>query len=199
MDDEITIQPDLDSMPAIAADDVGGEDPKLDEFFIKDSLGLKSGKYSKKNAQGLFRAAKYLGIDGPTLVALALQETALGKNAGRRGGLASAFDIDDNQLKELSDLSGKSGIDEKFLKPAIILRDKLAYAKRLGFTDEAAQLQAYNGYGTITPESFGGATKAYGVDISKGVNMKQNPLYGKRLVQLKNDLMANQYIQSLLK
>ena len=194
MSDETTIAPDLESMPTM------GVDPNDPEVYLKDSKGLKSGRYDRKNIEGLVRAARVVGVNPYQLVALSLQETGLGKQTGRRGGLASAFDTDEAQFKELADLSSKyTDIDAKYLKPAILLRDKIAYGKKLGFTDEPSLLQAYNGYGTITPDSFGGATMAYGVDISKGVNLRNNPLYGKRLVQLKNDLMQNEFIQSLLK
>lgn len=183
------------------ADAIGGGD---DDIYIKDSAGLKSGKYSRKNIQGLAKAGKALGFtprQQAYLVALSLQETGLGKQTGRRGGLASAFDMDDNQFKELADLSNKyQDIDVKYLKPAIILRDKLKYAKQLGFNDEASQLQAYNGYGTIRQDSFaGGAKKAYGVPIGSGIDLKKNPLYGKRLLQLTNDLVANKDFNSLIK
>jgi hypothetical protein len=208
MAEEITIQPDYESMPSIAPDttgDVGGEDDPKAQVFVKDSLGLKSGKYSKNTIRNIVAGAKATGVDPLQALALSLQESGFGTATvkARRGtttaSLAQIKDFSDQQEKEVNQLSKKTGIDPEYLKLGIVLRDKLAYAASKGFTTEPEQLQAFNGYGTITPASFGGATKAYGVDISNGINLRDNPLYGKRLVQLKNDLMANDYIQSLLK
>ena len=75
----------------------------------------------------------------------------------------------------------------------------MAYAKSLVLNDESSQLQAYNGLGLITPKQFGGATKAYGVDITNGVDLKKNPLYGKRIMQLRGDLSKDKSIMELLK
>lgn len=199
MADEITYSPDEVSYDAA---DPGPGDPTV---FIKDSKGIKSGKYPRAPIQNLFAASKATGVDFVEAVALALQESGLGtaEVKGRRGKfpalLGQIHDFSDAQQKELDALVEKTGIDPDALKLTIALRDKINYGKSLGFTSEPSLLQAYNGYGTITPKSFGGATTAYGVDISKGVSLKDNPLYGQRLVQLKNDLMQNEYIQSLLK
>lgn len=206
MSDETTIAPDLESMPSMAAD-IGPGDrvPADDEVFLKDSLGLKSGNYSKSLIKNIFAGAKATNVDPVQAVALALQESGLrtAKVKGRRGKVAASLaqirDFTDAQQAEVDQLAQQTGLDPESLKLGVALRDKLDYAKRLGFLTEPEQLQAYNGYGTITPASFGGETTAYGVDISNGINLKKNPLYGKRLVQLKNDLMANDYIQSLLK
>ncbi len=207
MADETTIAPDFESMPSMI-EDIGdpkeGGDPK-DELLLKDSAGKKSGKYSKKIVQNIVAAAKATGVDPAQALAIALQESGLGSVTvkGRRGRYPAslapiAVDFSEDEQKEFDSLEAK-GLDPLALKLTIALRNKLDYGKRLGFLTEPEQLQAFNGYGTITPATFGGATKAYGVDISQGVNMKKNPLYGKRVQQLKNDLLSNEYIQSLLK
>jgi hypothetical protein len=175
-----------------------------DTIPIKDSSGLKSGKYSKATIQGIIKGAKATGVDPFQALALSLQETGLGTAMvhGRRGKFAvpigQTHDFSDQQQQELDALNQKTGIDPEYLKLGIALRDKLRYAKQLGFNDEASQLQAYNGYGTLTKEKLGGADKAYGVPVGNGIDMRKNPLYGKRLVQLKNDLMANKDISSLI-
>lgn len=199
MADEITYGPvSNDELPTMGVDP-GGED----EVFIK--AGSKSGRYSRKTIQSIVSAAKATGVDPGQALALALQESGFGTAMvkGRRGKIAASLgqinDFSDSQQAQLDALSQQTGIDPEALKLTIALRDKLAYAKQLGFNTEPSMLQAYNGYGTITPASFGGATTAYGVDITNGINLKQNPLYGKRLVQLKSDLLANDYINSLLK
>lgn len=182
-------------------------DPNEIEF--KDSKGLKSGKYSKDTIQKLVAASKALGVDPYQTIAIGLQESGLGTNIKRNShtrarketsiGTVHTGDLfDDNDLKTIDQLKAK-GFDENSLQLALALKKKLAYAKQLGFNNEDAMLQAYNGYGTITPKQFGGATTAYGVDISNGVDLRKNPLYGKRVLQLKNDLMANKDLQSLIK
>jgi len=176
------------------------EEPKIG---IKDSQGLKSGRYSKKHIEGIIAASKAVGADPYQALALGLQESGLGTaKLKRRLGkvdapLAMVHDFEPAQQKELEDTAQKTGIDPEYLKLAIVLRDKVKYGKQLGFTDEASQLQAYNGYGTIK-KAIGGPTKMYGVDIGDGLDMKKNPLYGKRLVALKYDIANNPEIRELI-
>lgn len=182
----------------------GGDPPDNDLIDLRDSKGVKAGKYSRAKIMSAIKAARAVGVDPAQYLALGWQESDLGnaKVKGRRGSwdapFAMAHDIDDNQQKEIEALAQKTGVDPLILRGAVALRGKLQYAKQLGFKDEASALQAYNGYGTITPKQFGGATQAYGVDISNGVDMRKNPLYGKRLLELKQDILKNKAIQQLL-
>lgn len=184
-------------------------DPVEPKIKIIDSKKLKTGEYSKKHIEGLVKAAKAIGVNPSHMVALALQESGLGsakERAGRSRGevrikvtpsLAQVNDFEEAQQKELDELTKSTGIDPLYLKPAIVLRDKIKYAKQLGFTDEASQLQAYNGYGILTKKQAGSDT-AYGVPIGEGINMKKTPLYGKRLLELSKDISSNKEIQSLI-
>jgi hypothetical protein len=202
MADEITYSPDEVSYDATPTD-AAGPGPGGDLVDLK--AGAKSGKYPKKAIADNFAAAKAVGVDPVTQVAIALQESGLGtvKVHGRRGTYEpdySQMTFSDAQQEELDKLAAKTGIDPRALKLSIALRDKLQYAKDVKLnSSEALALQAFNGYGTITPQTFGGATEAYGVDITNGVNMKKNPLYGNRIIELKNNLLANDYVNSLLK
>lgn len=179
-------------------------DPDPNSISFKDSLGLKSGKYPKDKIVKLIQASKALGVNPMDSLPIAMQENAFSLGSKprprNRGGFGnvdnSLFDDKDNQL--INDLSGK-GYDQNALKLALALKKKMAYAKQLGLNDEASQLQAYNGLGVITPKQFGGATKAYGVDITNGVDLKKNPLYGKRVIQLRSDLGSNKDILQLMK
>lgn len=177
------------------------DEPKIS---IKDSAGLKSGNYSKKHIEGIVQASKEIGIDPYQAIALALQESGIGsaKLKMRMGSvqapLAMVHDFEPAQQKELDETSKRTGIDPEYLKLAITLRDKLKYGKQLGFNDEASQLQAYNGYGVINKHNFGGGDKAYGVPIGEGIDMKKNPLYGKRLVSLKSDIANNSEIRGIV-
>lgn len=205
----------------------GGSDPNDETIDLKDSKGIKGGKYYKKNIQGLIKAAKVVGVDPHQLLALGWQESNLGgseqdvretkeKEAKLSGiktekgrtwhdrskmNIGQVNGIDNPQ--ELAELATKTGISNEYLAPALALRDKLKYAKHLGFNDEAMALQAYNGYGVIPAQKDANGnvvpTKYYGQNVpAEGLNMRQNPLYGKRLLELKSDLSKNKYINSLI-
>jgi hypothetical protein len=190
----------------LAAGLIGGPgDPEEPKISLKDSKGIKSGSYSKKHIEGIVKASKALGIDPYQSLALAWQESGFASAPSKkfRGrvinpSLAQIIDFEPAQEKELEEKAKATGIDPMYLKLGITLRDKLKYAKQLGFKDEASQLQAYNGYGVLTKRQMGGANKAYGVDIGEGINMKKNPLYGKRLLELKKDIAANKDILALI-
>lgn len=183
-----------------------GGDPEDPKIGIKDSKGIKSGQFSKKHIEGIIKASKSVGVDPYQALALAWQESGFATAGGKKGrggfiskpSLGQIKDIDPYQEKEVEEKAKATGIDPMYLKLGVVLRDKLKYAKQLGFNDEAAQLQAYNGYGMLTKRQMGGANKAYGVEIGDGINMKKNPLYGKRLLELKSDIMKNEEIKKMI-
>lgn len=197
-----------------------GDPPGTGSISLKDSKGIKKGNYSKDKITGLIKAAKAVNVDPHQLLALAWQESDLGgdvknqpvddpnviigRGKGRSSGsIGQIKDFSEGQYKEMSDIAAKTGINSGYLKTAIALRDKLKYAKQLGFNDEAMALQAYNGYGKLTPPKDASGKvvpkKYYGQLVGEeGIDMKKNPLYGKRLIELKNDLMKNKDIQSLI-
>ncbi len=186
-----------------------------DEIEIKDSKGIASGKYSKSKIQRLCAADKAVGVDPYQALGIGLQENANGLKKqqqevkdengkvlrGRRGrggfGNVTNLPFSDKENEYINNMTDQ-GYDADSIRLVFALKKKLDYAKQLGYNDPAAQLQAYNGYGVLKPEMFGGATKAYGVDITNGVDLKKNPLYGKRVLQLKSDLMNNKDLQGLL-
>ncbi len=193
-------------------------DDSEEKVNIKDSAGLKSGAYSKKHIQNLAKAAKIAGVPPSQLIALSLQESGLGtatpkatstgrisyRNKNTANFLGQISDFEPSQQAELEKLKASTGMDEAYLKPAIVLRDKLKYAKQLGFNDPALALQAYNGYGKLLPKKDAAGkiipTKYYGIDVpEEGLNMRQNPLYGKRVLALQKDIDTNQDIQNILK
>lgn len=203
------------------ADSGGGDPPGSNSISLKDSAGIKKGNYSKDKIKGLIGAANAVGVDPYKLLALGWQESDLGgdvKNQpvddpnvirGRGKGRASGSigqikDFSEGQYKEMSQLAEKTGINSSYLKTAIAFRDKLKYAKQLGFEDEALQLQAYNGYGKLTPpkDAKGNVVpqKYYGQLVgAEGIDMRKNPLYGKRLLALASDLKKSKDINELIK
>lgn len=176
------------------------------QISIKDSAGIKSGQYPKARMVSIIKAAKAVGVDPYQALALGLQETGFATHKNQTGGggrrnRSSLGSVDmnlfDDKDRDVMAQMQQQGHDGDSIALALALKKKLAYAKQLGYKDEAMQLQGYNGYGTITKDMFGGADKAYGVPIGTGIDMKKNPLYGKRLVQLKKDLMGNKELAAL--
>lgn len=209
--------PDKKVMVSVAPSESAISGPNDDTIDIHDSAGLKSGKYSKTHIQNLAKAAKATGINPYQLVALSLQESGIGTatpratSTGRVGYrnkktpnfLGQVGDFEPAQQAELEKLSASTGIDPTYLKPAIVLRDKLKYAKQLGFNNEDMQLQAYNGYGKLLPKKDASGknvpTRYYGLDVPEtGLDMRKTPLYGRRLMALKSDLMKSKDINNLI-
>jgi hypothetical protein len=166
-------------------------------FEFRDSQGIKSGKFPKKHLEGVIRAAQAVGEDPYEAAAFVLQESSLGLDGDRNLGYTYQ-DLSEDQVKEMTELSQKTGIDMRYLEPLILFRDKTREGKRLGFAERAKQIQVYNGMGTLTKKMVNGADRAYGVPIGDGIDMRQNPLYGKRVLALAEDMRRNAYLQSLL-
>lgn len=189
-----------------------------DYLDLKDSSNLKSGKFKKEHIVNLIKAAKATGVDPNQLLALTWQESNLGGTKqqieeqqakrqqimaqGKRAGhgnlqsnLGQITGVDNPD--ELAALSAKTGLNSQYLAPALILRDKLKEAKQLGFTDPALQLQMYNGVGKL---KMAPGAKYYGQSFPQGgvIDMRQTPLYGKRLLSLSSDLQKNKDIQNLI-
>lgn len=67
---------------------------------------------------------------------------------------------------------------------------------------DAYRLQGYNGYGTIRKghADLEGAGSIYGIPIpEEGINMKKNPLYGKRIIDIMNNtLKSNPQLRDMI-
>lgn len=202
--------------------------PDEETIDLQDSGNLKSGKFFKKHIKGLAAAAKAVGVNPYQLLALGWQESNLGGSAreaqerkikeaklsgiktqdGRswrdrsKSNIGQVNGIDNPE--ELSALAQKTGLSTDYLAPALALRDKLKYAKHLGFTAEDMQLQAYNGYGKIPAQKDPTTgkvipTKYYGLQVpDSGIDMRKTPLYGRRLMALKSDLMKSKDINDII-
>jgi hypothetical protein len=181
-----------------------------DQLFIKDSKGVKSGKYSKENISKVIQAAKAIGVDPYEALSIALQESGFGKTASKtteqsstrrnRAGIGNVTtQLSDKELEYLNGLAGK-GLDMGALKMAYILKMKNADAKNHGFdSSDALRLQGYQGWAKkYTKAMNGGSDKILGVNIGDGLDLTQNPITGARLVQLREDMKKNKDIQGLL-
>ena len=140
------------------------------------------------------RKALERGIDPFTALAIPHQETG-GTPSGSSNPYAVNYENPAQLEKLIADPIGAS-LD--------ILQAKLKLADKLGYDTYAKMVQVYNGMGKLTQGAVGGG-KAYGVEIpEEGIKMKENPLYGKRVEDVRNNiLMQNDelvsFVESLMK
>jgi hypothetical protein len=124
--------------------------------------------------------------DMMNLSAMGFQETKWGRSDGNIGHVRGDWEGDDSYQQFIS-----------------AYKEKMKEADRLGITDPATRLQVYNGMGTVTPRTekdYHGfeMQKIYGVPIPKGgINMKKNPLYGKQVMDIRDNVLAKnpEYLQ----
>ncbi len=135
----------------------------------------------------IIKEAKSQGVDPYTALAVAHQETKLGTRGEEAEG--NPFHI----------LEGAK-TDDAIKEGVSILKSKLAYGKKLGKTDEASQIQAYNGYGKVGMNTEGRQKSMYGLDLSKGnIDMNTNPVYGKRVMDIRDNILKkNPDIQNMV-
>ena len=125
--------------------------------------------------------AKQHNIDPYTALAIGFQETGLREEYA------------DNPFHLLSgDRLNPETAEEDILDLTMLtLQDKNKLAGRLGKKTEEDIIQAWNGYGKIDKTSFGGTVKKiYGIDVSeKPIDMSKNPVYGKRVVDIRDNIL----------
>ena len=151
---------------------------------INPNVDLKADKYNKAIIDNIIKKAKAVGVDPSTMLAIALQETNFGKTDSNLGHVKKGY----------------KGYPYSYID---FYKQKLNEAK---FKDELLQIQYYNGLGTVYPETeedYHGyeMQKIYGVPLpASGINMRKNPLYGKQIIDLRdNVILKNPYIQKALK
>lgn len=183
---------------------------------INPNKDLVSGTYDINRINNIVHYAKLYNLDPYNLLSMDLQETSLGnsqKDLSNHNNIIippghvlmgdgdiktpskvseQAFnDVNINHTIDINQYNDILGYDNF----ARVAKDKINYAKSLGLDSEIQQLQAYNGFGKVFPsteENYNGfkMKQIYGVDVpSTGINMKQNPLYGKRILDLKNNVI----------
>jgi len=114
-------------------------------------------------------SAKKHGIDPATALAINLQETGFKQdqmhNPFMLGNYNPQGDVIDESMK--------------------FLADKIKLAKKLGKKTDEDIIQGWNGYGVIK-----GKGTMYGIDTNKEpIDMKKNPVYGKRIVNLRDSVI----------
>lgn len=119
------------------------------------------------------------GIDPYTALAMAHQESSFGNEQGLESNPFHLSLTNDGEIS-LKDLSEKGPVQvfmDKF-------KQKQALAKKLGKTDEASVIQAWNGYGKL------GGKEYYGIDATQTpIDMDKNPVYGKRVLDIRDNII----------
>jgi hypothetical protein len=173
------------------------------EMYIKDSrkvsrttgkpinpnVELLTGKYPSDRIYGIVKAAKRYGIDPYDALAIDLQETGWGKISD---GPVGHYLLEGNQIipSKLDD-----GDVDDFDVYARAIATKMQYADKLGYKDPEMRFQTYNGLGKVFPETeqdYHGfkMKKIYGVPVPKeGIDMRKNPLYGKRVMDIRDNIL----------
>ena len=163
---------------------------------LRPNSDLVGGKYNSNHLDKLMQEAKRQKLskqDMMNLSAMGFQETKWGKSDGNIGHVLGNWKGNDSYQQFIS-----------------AYKEKMKEADRLGIKDPATRLQVYNGLGTVTPKTekhYHGfeMQKIYGVPIPKGgINMKKNPLYGKQVMDIRDNVLAKnpeylQYMDSIYK
>ena len=132
---------------------------------------------SSDTMQRIITASKANGVDPYTALAVAHQETGLSSEGDNEG---NPFHLLDNRA------------DDSITAGVKTLKQKLDYAKKLGKTDEASQIQAFNGYGKVGANTEGQQKSMYGIDVTKQpIDMNKNPAYGKRIIDIRDNILKN--------
>lgn len=151
-----------------------------DNRVIDQSSGLKLTDKNKKGSKadiGLVRQitleANRAGVDPYTMLSLALQETGLTKE-----WLDNPFHFSNSKA------------DNVIRESIEFFKSKLKLADSKGKKTEADKIQAWNGYGKISPKSEYNSNVYYGINVSKTpLDMSKNPVYGKRIIDLRENVI----------
>ena len=206
---------------------IDGEDPKNPPKYpksikIKDGRvknpitgkpfnGNKSGDYDYLLMHEVVHNAKKYGIDPYNFLAMAMQETTLGK-AG--GGMSNPFHILNSStieskmdkkryseyFKNKTDRMRPVEMAANFYKNVKLL--DMPKKKNPNIQDDVWDLQSWNGYGSIYPtteQHIDGGGDRYGVSIPKeGINMSKNPMYGIWVKDLSNIFRDSKEVNDLV-
>lgn len=178
---------------------------------IDAATGQKLNESNKMNANVDFKLAKIIvdtakkhGIDPATALSIGLNETSLAlpkvQNISSNSKYASLVNSDPYKranpfmvgakdelpdekgvMQPIGDRIDKNGAIDTFFE---IFKNRLATAKRLGKTNEADAIQAYNGYGKINKGTL------YGIDTEKTpIDFNTNPIYGKKILDIRENIV----------
>jgi hypothetical protein len=134
----------------------------------------------------IVRSAKINGVDPYLALSVAHQETGLAPMGDTEW---NPFHLIDNRGNDLID----SGVK--------MIKNGMLRAKNIGKTDEAHQIQSFNGYGRVGVNTEGKHKSFYGIDVSKHpIDMNINPVYGKRIIDIRDNILKkNKAISDIIK
>lgn len=131
----------------------------------------------------IVRYANKEGIDPYTALAMAYQET----------GLAPFDETESNPFHMRYDESFKDAgdnLDSVVANSMKIIKDKFEHGKKLGKTNDADIIQAFNGYGKVGKDTEGRNKSMYGIDVTHhDIDMNKTPLYGERIVDIRDNIL----------
>jgi hypothetical protein len=160
---------------------------------INPNRDLIGGKYPSERILNIVKAAKRYNQDPYDLLAVDLQETGLGtsKRAGNENIGHGRMNMDELIPTKM----GSDDESDSYDMFARAFTTKMQYADKLGIKDPYTKMQVYNGLGKITPNTEKGyhgfaMQSIYGVPLPKeGIDMRKNPLYGKRVLDLRDNVL----------
>lgn len=124
----------------------------------------------------IVREAKKQQVDPYTALAIAHQETNFKDKL-------DPYHVDPNE----SDFRSNDDYIQMGIRR---LKNGFQIAHNLGKTGEAAQIQAYNGYGKVGKNTEGHQRMMYGIDVSKTpIDMNKTPIYGKRIIDIRENIL----------
>jgi hypothetical protein len=150
---------------------------------------------SKENVQAIIKMADYLGYPRDLALAVSLQESGLGKTDANLGHNLD-YDFTPKMEGEVfTDAEKDAGAFISGLKDKANYTKTLYKQKKIPKDDLIYQLQAYNGFGKLTPNTElnyyqNPNQKFYGVDVKgKPLSLKDNPLYGKTIINYRDSII----------
>jgi len=154
-------------------------------------MGAKGIPANEDDIKAIIAHAKAKGIDPRTALAIALQETNIGRENPNYGSAWATFE--DEGLPD--DRNKNANILAKAIK------EKMAYAtelRRKGVIPEGEEydLQTYNGLGLLKTQLSGTGqpinTSYYGIPVTaqQPLDLKRNPAYGKIVKQLRDEVIG---------
>lgn len=163
---------------------------------IDPNRDLKAGSYSPSIVKSIIAASLRHGVDPYTALAVGLAETNLGKDSG--DNVFHVLEVYENP-DTFKTSPGDVDVGVSTLKA------NLERGREMFGEDEEKVLQTFNGLGKVVPsteEDYHGfkMKSIYGVPLGEdGINLSENPLYGKNVIDLRdNVLKKNPNIRKLV-
>lgn len=160
-------------------------DIKINDIRNVASNRKMSHNVNSETVRKIIKASIEKGLDPNTVLAMALQETGISNI-----NPLHQVHIDGQWMNE--GYTPKTIEDADLINKNInFLSDKIKYAEKLGKTQEADIIQAWNGYGKMRPGYYG---------RKDTIDMDKDPVYGNRIVALRDSaILTTPEIQNIIK